>query len=99
MTQTVSLYDAAYTEGYNAALRELGRAKRSASHIKEYRPEEGRQAKNERIRSLLMQKFAGVVLMASSVAGLVATEGDFAVALFTIPLGAMILLTNKRIFK
>ncbi|MCR5584701.1 MAG: hypothetical protein K6F63_04620 [Lachnospiraceae bacterium] len=99
MTQTVSLYDAAYTEGYNAALREMGRTKRSASHIKEYKPEESKQAKNERLSYLLKQKFAGVVLLAASVAGLVATEGDFAVALFTIPLGALILLTNKRIFK
>ena len=99
MTQTVSLYDAAYNEGYNAALREINRMKRNRSHIKEYRPMESRSAKNEKMRWMIPQKIAGTVLLAASVSGLVVTEGDFAIALFTIPLSLLIMITGKRIFK
>ncbi len=105
MTQTVSLYDEAYNAGYNAALRELNElkkikeARRTASHIREYKPEESRSYRLEKIGCLLKQKVAGAVLLAASVIGLMATEGDFAVALFTIPLSTLFIITNKRLFK
>ncbi len=99
MTQTVSLYDAAYTEGYNAALRDIRAKRRVNSHIKEYRPEESKQDKFERIGGLVMQKVAGAALLIASFIGLAATEGDFGVAFFTIPLSAFIIITNKKIFK
>ena len=107
MTQTVSLYDAAYNEGYNAALRELKELKelkkkqgiRTASHIREYKPEAGRREKSDKIGFMIGQKLAGTVLLAASVIGLVANEGDFAVALFTIPLALFVFLTNERLFK
>ncbi len=105
MTQTVSLYDEAYNAGYNAALREfnelkrLKEAKRAASPIREYKPEESRSFRLEKIGCLLKQKVAGAVLLAASVVGLIATEGDFAVSLFTIPLSALFIITNKRLFK
>ncbi len=106
MTQTVSLYNGtctegyneAYIEGYNAALREIREAKRAASHIREYKPDEVK-VKAERLSFLIKQKLAGCVLMAASVIGLAANKGDFAVALFTIPLSALIIITNKRLFK
>ncbi len=99
MTQTVSLYDAAYTQGYNAALKDLKEKMRRESHIKEYRPAMNKRVKAETISYFVKQKLAGAVLMAASIIGLVVNEGDFAAALFTIPLSALIMLTGKRIFK
>ena len=98
MTQSVTLYDEAYAEGYNAAMREMKAAKRVASHIKEYTPDAGKKSKSI-ATYLIQQKIAGASLMIASVIGLIANKGDFAVSLFTIPLSALIIITNRRIFK
>ncbi|MBQ7636026.1 MAG: hypothetical protein IJS80_01840 [Lachnospiraceae bacterium] len=99
MTQTVSLYDEAYIAGYNAALNEIKERNHRISNIREYKPEVSKQVKLSKLGYLLVQKAAGAALLAASVIGLAANEGDFAVALFTIPLSALIIITNKRLFK
>ncbi len=99
MTQSASLYDAAYAEGYNAALREIKASGRAVSHIREYKPLADKRTKAVKAPYLIQQKIAGAALMAASVIGLVANKGDFAVALFTIPIGILIFVTNRRLFK
>lgn len=95
MTQATALYNTAYEAGYRAAIKELG-ANRAQAQIKEYKV----QAKpvNRFFNKLLLkQKLAGAALVMVSLAGLMVMHGDFAVALFTAPVGLALFVTPNKL--
>ena len=98
MTQAVSLYNSAYEEGYNAALREMREKNRRRKLIKEYKAEETASDKIRKYSYLIKQKIAGGALLAASLGGLAVTGGDFAVVLFTIPVSVLLLVTSRKLF-
>lgn len=91
-------YESAYQDGYNAALETIKKVRESRQFITEYKAEEVAKERHERAEYFLKQKLAGVVLLAVSVIGLVATSGEFGVAVATVPAGLFILFTKHRIF-
>ncbi len=97
MTQATALYNTAYEAGYRAAVKEL-KAKRAQTPIKEYRPEQ-KPVFRFFNKSLLKQKLAGAALFAASFAGLMIMHGDFAVALFTAPVGFALFVTPNKLIR
>lgn len=91
-------YDTAFEEGYNAALEAIKDARKSRQYIKAYTAEKVNRERAERLSYFLKQRLAGAALLTVSVIGIIATGGEFGIALATIPAGLFILLTKHRLF-
>lgn len=92
-------YNAGYEEGYRAALQALKDAQETGRRSAARAAEARKALLLSKLRYHIVQKSLGALLLGISICGIAYTQGDFGVALFTIPLSLFLIITRKDLFK
>ncbi len=91
-------YNDAFEAGYQAALKSIREVSVREQNEKRAQEAAEKAARHERRVYFAIQRSVGAGIILASLAALMATGGDFGLAVATIPAGLFFMLTGRRIF-
>ena len=91
-------YDDAFEAGYQAALKSIREVTIKEQNEKKAQAAAEKAARHERRVFFAIQRTVGAGIILASIAALMATSGDFGLAVAIIPAGLFFMITNRRIF-